>query len=108
MPSPCHRLIDTSIDIAPDGIRFASSIHGIGVAPIPGGGAAATGSALLLGGAPLPFPFFANAGPGKTPTSAPLTSNAPGVTRLVILLAMLWRLPSGPGGAARRRGVRGG
>ena len=42
IPSPCQRLTDRSIDIAPDGIRLASSIHGIGVAPIPGGGATAT------------------------------------------------------------------
>src|SRR3982751_572800 len=111
MPSPCHLLIETSIDIAPDGIRFASSIQGIGVAPIPGGGAAATGSALLLGGAPLPFPLLpslAYAVGGKT-TSALLTSCRPIVRRLMVFLAMLRRrVRRGGGAASRRRRVRAG
>ena len=55
---------------------------------MPGGGAAATGSALLLGGAPLPFPlpFLANAVAGKTTTSALPRSSALAVMRLAVRL----------------------
>src|SRR5437660_742899 len=53
-PLPAQCVADTSIAIAPDGIRFASSTHATGVAPIPGAPDDATGSGLLLGAFDLP------------------------------------------------------
>src|SRR3954462_9514386 len=106
-PDQCAAEI--SIEIAPGGIRLASSTHATGVAPMPGAPAEATGSGLLLGPVDLPFDLpllpCANSAVGMNTTSA-LSTSALAVNRASMLFVMLARRSRRGRGRRRRPGRR--